>query len=151
MGVLKLFYLDFDNKAQNKIYCLNMRRRLLNDICGIEFVDKIDTIAGDVCIVDNNTLDKYFITPDSIKCINQNKHTPIGAVVVPASHTNDGTTRISSLSFMNYRNPNSGSLYGSIRIYYGGSYDIPNLQNLNYIPYIADSGNSISFPQTLMG
>lgn len=52
-----------------------MRRRLLNDICQIEFVNKIDTIAGDVCVVDNNTLDKYFITSDSIDCLNYDLYT----------------------------------------------------------------------------
>ena len=125
-----------------------MRRRLLNDICQIEFVDKIDTIAGDVCVVDNNTLDKYFITPDSIECLNPEIYTPIGVVVVPASHTDDGTARIMSVLIMDYDNPDNGYKYNSNfpRILFGGNdYDVPLLNNYTTAPLIKNSSVS-EFP-----
>ena len=49
-----------------------MRRRLLvGNQCNINFdiIDKADTVAGDICIVDNETLEKYFIEPDTIELI----------------------------------------------------------------------------------
>ena len=114
-----------------------MRRRLLNDICQIEFVNKIDTIAGDICIVDNNTLDKLFINQDSIECINLTQYTPIGVVVVPASHTDDETARIISLAAMDYNNPDNGNQNTHIGMAWGGySYDIPTLKNCQYHPII---------------
>ena len=82
-----------------------MRRRLLvGNQCNINFdiIDKADTVAGDICIVDNETLEKYFIEPDTIELIGSKCFTPIGVVVVPASHTDDGTARVISLAAMDY-------------------------------------------------
>ena len=129
-----------------------MRRRLLNDICQIEFVDKIDTIAGDVCIVDNATLDKLFISQDSIECINSDSYTPIGVVAVPASHTDDGTARIISLASMDYNNPDDGTTSGHVRIYWGGyRYDVHNLDYKTMFPAISDDLRSISGEQQIVG
>ena len=129
-----------------------MRRRLLNDICQIEFVDKIDTIAGDVCIVDNNTLDKYFITSDSIECLNYDLYTPIGVVVVPASHTDDGTARVISLASMDYNNPDNGNANEDIYIEWGGyGDDVPDLDNKVMYPCIAEDLRSISGEQQITG
>lgn len=122
-----------------------MRRRLLNDICQIEFVDKIDTIAGDVCIVDNATLDKYFITPDSIKCINPDKYTPIGLVVIPQSHTDNNTVRIMSLKFMSPSHPDDGNTVSSYFRYSQTEEDpTSSLPHLNQTPYIWNSVETIS-------
>lgn len=118
-----------------------MRRRLLDGSgCSqvIDIIDKIDTVAGDICIVDNNTLDKYFIEPDTIELINTDCYTPIGVVVVPASHTDDSTARIISLADMDYSNPDNGRIEGHAHIYWGGSgYDISTLDNKTVFPCIS--------------
>ena len=131
-----------------------MRRRLLvGNQCNIEFVDKIDTIAGDICIVDNNNLEKYFITSDSIECISAEDFTPIGVVVVPASHTDDGTARIVSLAAMDYNNPDNGNTQGNIDISWGGyNSDVPNILFLTQAPYIATSPTALtSSEQSIVG
>ena len=132
-----------------------MRRRLLvGSGCSqiIDVIDKIDTVAGDICIVDNNTLDKYFIEPDTIELINPECYTPIGIVVVPASHTNNRTARIISLLYMDINNPDNGSNNGS-NIFFGGTEnDISTLPNLTEAPYIIDYAQSATAStQTLLG
>ena len=129
-----------------------MRRRLLSDICEIEIIDKIDTVAGDICVVDNNTLEKYFIEPDTIETINPKCYTPIGVVVVPASHTDDGTARVMSLASMDYNNPDNGNTNGHIGIAWGGyGSDVPDLPYLTQAPYITNDFTSISGEQQLLG
>ena len=130
-----------------------MRRRLLvGKQCNIEFVDKIDTIAGDICIVDNNNLEKYFITSDSIECISAEEFTPIGVVVVPASHTDDGTARIVSLAAMDYNNPDSGNISKHVYILWGGYYNnVDELPELTQTPYIAANRSNIPNPQEIVG
>ena len=130
-----------------------MRRRLLvGSGCSqiIDLIDKIDTVAGDICIVDNNTLDKYFIEPDTIELINPKCYTPIGVVVVPASHTDDGTARIISLASMDCNNPDNGNTYEDIDIIWGGfGSDISTLPNLTQAPSIGDSPTELTGEQTL--
>ena len=130
-----------------------MRRRLLvGSGCSqiIDLIDKIDTVAGDVCVVDNNTLDKYFIEPDTIESINFDCYTPIGVVVVPASHTDDGTARVISLASMDYNNPEVGRTDGHVGIAWGGySSDISTLPNLTRAPSIGNSPTELTGEQTL--
>ena len=125
-----------------------MRRRLLvGNQCNINFdiIDKSDTVAGDICIVCNSTSDKYFIEPDTISLINSEEFTPIGVVVVPASHTDDGTARVMSLSAMDYNNPDRGNFEENLTMAWGGSgYDIPNLPYLIRTPYIATSPSALT-------
>ena len=131
-----------------------MRRRLLNDICQIEFVNKIDTVEGDVCIVDNNTLDKYFITSDSIECLNYDLYTPIGIVVVPASHTDDGTAKIVSLRVMSKETPNTGSqiTYSTESLRFGDTeYPLNNYSYHYYYPFINDGSSEFDTIQTIKG
>ena len=133
-----------------------MRRRLLDGSgCSqiIDVIDKIDTVAGDICIVDNNTLDKYFIEPDTIELINPNCYTPIGVVVVPASHTDDGTVRLMSLASMDYNNPDNGNTIGHIEIAWGGyNSDVPDLSYKTAMPYITNTNYAgIGSTQQLVG
>ena len=114
-----------------------MRRRLIENI-SLPIKPISESVAADICIVDNNTLDKLIIEADdyNLETFPLEQYTPIGVVVVPASHTDDGTARIISLAYMDYNNPDNGkyqidNIYEEI--YFGAyGYDMigfPNLLN----------------------
>ena len=72
--------------------------------------DVSESVAADICLVDNGG-NKYIVdgTTYSTDLFPLEQYTPIGIVVVPASHTDDGTARIISLAAMNYNTPDVGS------------------------------------------
>ena len=110
-----------------------------------------DTVAGDVCAYDGLNK-RFFRFTDSGATDNIRNYTPIGVVVVPASHTEDGTARVMSLAAMDKNNPDSGNTSKNIGIYWGGlGYDISTLPDLDQAPYIADSVSALPGSQTLVG
>ena len=131
---------------------LNMRRRLLEECsCTSEF---INCVAGDICLVDNNTLDKLIIEVGNynLESFPSEKYTPIGVVVVPSSHTDDCTARIISLASMDYNNPEAGSTDGHVGIAWGGyNSDISTLKNCRYSPkIILDTGGTFEDTQRII-
>ena len=131
---------------------LNMRRRLLEGCgCTSEF---INCVAGDICLVNNSTLDKLIVDGEeySLDIYPSEQYTPIGVVVVPASHTEDGTARVMSLASMDYNNPDNGNTEGHVYIAWGGyGSDVPDLPYLTQAPYITNDFTSISGEQELLG
>ena len=118
-----------------------MRRRLLvNNNLPIKPIE--ESLAADICLVKNNTLDKLIVEADdyNLETFPLEQYTPIGVVVVPASHTDDGTARVMSLASMDYNNPDNGNNTDHIRIVFGGDgYDIENLNNKEALPCIANN------------
>ena len=109
------------------------------------------SVAADICIVDNGG-NKYIVdgATYSTDIYPAEQYTPIGVVVVPASHTDDGTARVISLAAMDYNNPNNGNTSGHANIYWGGyGYDIPNLNYKTMYPAIAEDLRSISGEQQI--
>ena len=108
-----------------------------------DFIKPISaSTVADICLVDNSTLAKYIVDADKydIDLFPAEQYTPIGIVVVPASHTDDGTARVMSLAAMNPSTPDSGSTEGHPIIYWGGyGYDISTLKNCQYSPRIKTS------------
>ena len=116
--------------------------------------DISESVAADICIVENNTLEKYIVDGNSysVDLFPSEQYTPIGVVVVPASHTDDGTARIISLASMDYNNPEAGSTDGHIGIAWGGySSDVPNLDYKVMSPYIAEDIRNITGEQQIIG
>lgn len=95
------------------------------------YVNKKDTVAGDICVS----------TSDGLKFVREEipeGDTPIGVVVVPVSHTDDGTARVMSLAAMNCNTPDVGSTEGHANIYWGGyNSDISTLDNKTVYPCIS--------------
>ena len=111
------------------------------------------SVAADICIVDNSG-NKYIVDGNSysINLFPAKQYTPIGVVVVPASHTDDGTARIISLAAISTIRPDEGTTNGGPVIVWGGrNTDVPNLQNLTHAPYIADQTTAITSPQQIVG
>ena len=97
-------------------------------------VQKLDTIAGDVCAWDGNSK-RFFRFVDKGATDNIKNYTPIGVTVVPASHTDDGTARVISLAAMDYNNPDNGNTNRHIGIYWGG-----------HGSYISTLDNKVMYP-----
>ena len=130
-----------------------MRRRLLveNEL-PIKPVE--ESLAADICLVENNTLEKYIVDGNnySTDLFPLEQYTPIGIVVVPASHTDDGTARVMSLASMDYNNPDNGNTEGHVNISWGGyGDDVPDLDYKIMYPCIAEDLRSISGEQQITG
>ena len=128
-----------------------MRRRLLEDI-SLPIKPVEESVAADICLVENNTLNKYIVdgTTYSTDLFPLEQYTPIGIVVVPSSHTDDGTARVMSLASMDYNNPDNGNTNGHVNIAWGGySSDISTLPNLTQAPSIGDSPTELTGEQAL--
>ena len=115
--------------------------------------DVSESVAADICIVDNGG-NKYIVdgTTYSTDLFPLEQYTPIGVVVVPASHTENGTARVMSLASMDYNNPDNGNTDGHVNIAWGGyGSDISTLPNLTRQPYITTDYTNISGEQQLLG
>ena len=120
---------------------------ILNNVVEIQLAD---TVAGDVCVWDGSK--KRFFRFSDNPTDNIKNYTPIGVVVVPASHTDDGTARVMSLASMDYNNPDNGNTDGHTNTYWGGyAYDVPNLDYKVMYPCIAEDLRSISGEQQITG
>lgn len=137
-------------KDSKKVYTHNKEYNMVN--WGI--LKKPEYKAGDICLVNNNTLEKLIIPADSytLESYPADSYTPIGVVVVPNTHTDDGTSRIISLASMDYNNPDSGNTEEHVDMAWGGHRnDVPDLPYLTQAPYITNDFISISGEQQLLG
>ena len=108
-----------------------------------------ETTAGDVLLWDKTGLRKLFVSSDSLSSYPSDSYTPIGIVVIPASHDvyGDGSCGVMSLSPMNCDTPSTGGT-SEQDMYWGASdTDISALPNLNQVPY-GNTSNGIPTGQT---
>lgn len=112
-----------------------------------------DTKAGDVLLWDKINQKKLFTSSDNLSGYPAESYTPIGVVVVPASHNvySDGSCGVMSLKEMNYSTPDTGST--SYQYMYWGHYgnDISNLPNLNQAPIVGSGSNVGNANSTVIG
>lgn len=103
-------------------------------------VQLADVIAGDVCAFDG-TNKRFFRFVNSGAKDDIKKYTPIGVVVVPASHKHYGDDKcaIMSLNYMNISTPTTGGdgQYGTT---WGIPISIDRLSYFNVVPYIGGAG-----------
>lgn len=108
-----------------------------------------DTKAGDVLLWDKINQKKLFTSSDNLSSYPAESYTPIGVVVVPASHNvyGDGSCGVMSLKEMDCDNPSQGA--ASNKYMYWGVYgtDISTLPNLNQAP-VGNTENGIPTSQT---
>lgn len=108
-----------------------------------------DTKAGDVLLWDKINQRKLFTSSDNLSSYPSESYTPIGVVVIPASHDvyGDGSCGVMSLKPMNCNTPSTGGTYEQSM--YWGEYgtDISALSNLNQVP-TGNTSNGIPTGQT---
>lgn len=108
-----------------------------------------DTKAGDVLLWDKAGVRKLFVSSDDLSSYPSDSYTPIGIVVIPASHDvyGDGSCGVMSLKEMNCDTPSTGGtseqsmdwgIYGT---------DISALSNLDQVP-TGNTSNGIPTGQT---
>ena len=100
-----------------------MRRRLMGGSSAITatIISQPDTVAGDVCFYDSATDSKVFYRLDEGTDIIPETCTPIGVVVIPASHDVYGTGEcaVMSLRLMSTKDPKNGTTSVTSCVYYG--------------------------------
>ena len=108
-----------------------------------------DTKAGDVLLWDKINQKKLFTSSDNLSSYPAENYTPIGVVVIPASHDvyGDGSCGVMSLKPMSCDTPSTGGT--SEQSMYWGEYgtDISALSNLNQVP-TGNTSNGIPTGQT---
>ena len=111
-----------------------------------------DTKAGDVLLWDKINQKKLFTSSDNLSNYPAESYTPIGVVVIPASHNvyGDGSCGVMSLRSMNCDTPSTGST-SEQNIRWGVSgINISGLPDLNQVP-IGNTSNGIPTGSTSYG
>lgn len=112
-----------------------------------------DTKAGDVLLWDKINQKKLFTSSDNLSSYPAESYTPIGVVVIPASHNvyGDGSCGVMSLKPMNCSTPATGGT--SEQYMYWGVYgtDISTLPNLNQAPIVGSGSNVGNASSTVTG
>lgn len=121
--------------------------------------DSVEDVAG-IIVLSDGTTKKYMTPSDYSSKGAPDGFTPIGVVVIPKSHTDDGKGRMISLNFMSVADPDNGtSVYdlntaseSDVNIYWGGNGVDTELPNLP-LPCIGVSNDiaNLSAQQTLIG
>lgn len=120
------------------------RRMMMKPISNnIILIDKADSVAGDICIADNNKNLLFCRFVDSGATHKLSDYTPIGLTVVPASHNHyaDDKCAIMSLNHMNCNMPQTGANSVQSMSWGDDSVDISSLPNLDQVPYVGSNGN----------
>lgn len=128
------------NKITPKLNGVDLSRVMHNErqiwpeiVTGIALAD---TKAGDVLLWDKINQKKLFISSDNLSNYPAESYTPIGVVIVPASHNvyGDGSCGVMSLKEMDCDNPSQGA--ASNKYMYWGDYgtNISSLPDLTLVP-----------------
>ena len=89
-------------------------------------------IAGDIVVWDGEQ--KRVIAQEGFFL--SDKYTPIGVVVIPASHMDDGRARMMATRWMSCDDPENGSVTGEFMVW-GTATDLTGLTNFTQVPVIA--------------
>ena len=101
---------------------------------GYSFVLKEDNfVAGDIVLWDG---EKNVVADPNGFSLPSSGYTPIGIVVIPASHMDDGQPRMMSTRWMSCNDPENGSVLPSSMVW-GTATDLSGLTNFTEVPIIA--------------
>ena len=100
--------------------------------CNFKLKDA-DYIAGDIVLWDG---EKKVVADSNGFSLPTSGYTPIGVVVIPASHMDDNKARMMATRWMNCEDPENGSLTQQ-RMVWGTATDLSGLTNFTQVPVIA--------------
>ena len=96
-------------------------------------VKESDYVAGDIVLWDG---EKKIVSDPNGFSLPASGYTPIGIVVIPASHMDDGQARMMSTRWMSCEDPENGSLTYQT-MFWGSATDLTGLTNYTEVPVIA--------------
>ena len=96
-------------------------------------VKEDDFVAGDIVLWDG---EKKVVASQEGFSLPASGYTPIGVVVIPASHMDDGKARMMATRWMSCDEPENGSLTASTMVW-GTATDLSGLTNYTQVPAIA--------------
>ena len=113
------------------------------DVAGIEedkTVNYIDPkeVPGGIVLWNSTTQRKLIVNSEtySTERYPEEKYTPIGVIVIPASHMDDGRARMMATRWMSCDDPENGSITYKTMVW-GTATDISGLTNFTQVPVIA--------------
>ena len=92
-----------------------------------------DFVAGDIVLWDG---EKKVVASSKNFSLPASGYTPIGVVVIPASHMDDNKARMMATRWMSCDDPENGSLTASTMVW-GSATDLSGLTNFTQLPVIA--------------
>lgn len=101
-----------------------------------------EAFAGNIVLWDGEKKEKIIIEQEEYETDSffSTRYTPIGIVVIPASHMPDGKARMMSTRWMNSLKPDSGSEFSQYMCW-GKHGEVSGLSNFNEIPTIQSDEN----------
>ena len=96
-------------------------------------VKEDDFVAGDIVLWDG---EKKVVASSKNFSLPASGYTPIGVVVIPASHMDDNKARMMATRWMSCDDPENGSLTASTMVW-GSATDLSGLTNFTQVPVIA--------------
>ena len=126
------------------------------DVAGIEedyrmeYIDPHATVgdletAGGIVLWDSENERKLVVDDYNTSTYPISRYTPIGVVVIPSSHMDDGRARMMALKWMSCDDPENGSLTYQEMVW-GSATDLTGLTNFTEVPIIESATN-----QTISG
>ena len=123
------------------------------DVAGIEedyrmeYIDPHATIgeletAGGIVLWDAEKERKVVVDDYNTSNYPTSRYTPIGVVVVPSSHMDDGRARMMALRWMSCDDPENGSLTYQ-EMLWGTATDLTGLTNFTQVPILSSATNQV--------
>ena len=158
MKHLRLFktYNEF-NEAKKDLSLFNVS--LIREDDEVKFIkDKITSEEAGTIVLANENGDRKYVDVETYKNNSFEGYTPIGIIVVPSSHTEDGKARMMSIDLMSCENPSIGTKTWNMAIYDDGTAigwgeletDIEGLKNYTVAPGVGDSLEEVNSEQQII-
>ena len=107
-----------------------------------ERIGSFETKAGQIVLWDSDRETKLVVDDYNTSNYPTSRYTPIGVVVIPSSHMDDGRARMMSLRWMSCDDPENGSITYKTMVW-GIETNISGLTKLTEVPIIESATNQI--------
>ena len=98
--------------------------------------------AGDIVLWDGEKKDVVEQGDYTVESFPEDKFTPIGVVVIPASHMDDGKARMMATRWMSCDDPENGSLEIQMMVW-GAATDLIGLTKFTEVPIVSSDTNQV--------